>query len=416
MSSVLVCVQPARGHVGPTKPIVAALLAAGHEVTVITGARYRQAFTELGAEVTVLPQEIDVDETDLDGTIPGRAGLRGLKLGRFELTNFVRAMPAQLRTIDRQLALGVDIVLCDPLFMAGMALALRDHRPRLLVLGLLPFTAPMPFQPPPDGLVDRGRNALIKRVVSWVIGPVQEIAARHVRELLGKETSTLFMDWPLHSDGVLQMTCPQFEYPRTELPIPLHFIGPTTISSASEHTLPSWWDDLNGARPVVHVTQGTVADDDLSRLIGPTIEALAGEDVLVVVTTSGGTLPADWADADSLPSNVRVAEFLPYDELLPRCAVMISNGGYGGVNHALRYGVPLVAVGASEDKREVAARVAWSGVGIGYARSSISPRRLRWAVRTVLAEPRYRDRAGELAAEITNGPAMDETVELITSG
>jgi UDP:flavonoid glycosyltransferase YjiC (YdhE family) len=245
----------------------------------------------------------------------------------------------------------------------------------------------------------------------WMLKPAQELAARRIHDALGIRTDLLFMDWPMHSDGVLQMTCPGFEYPRAELPAPLHFVGPTTVSQRSEHPLPPWWDDLDGSRPVVHVTQGTVANDDLSRLVEPAIAALAGEDVLVVVTTCGGTLRAD----TPLPSNVRVAEFLPYDELLPRCAVMVSNGGYGGVNHALRYGVPLVAVGASEDKREVVARVTWSGAGLGYARNSLPQRKLRRAVHSVLTEPRYRDRAGQLAAEIATGPTMDDVLKLITS-
>jgi UDP:flavonoid glycosyltransferase YjiC (YdhE family) len=191
--------------------------------------------------------------------------------------------------------------------------------------------------------------------------------------------------------------------------VPLHFIGPTTVSAASEHPLPPWWADLDGGRPVVHVTQGTVANDDLGRLVEPTIDALAGEDVLVVATTCGTPLRPG-----PLPENVRVADFLPYDELLPRCAAVVSNGGYGGVNHALRCGVPLVVVGASEDKREVAARVTWSGAGIGRARASAAPRTLRRAVRALLDDPRYRTRARELAGEMAAGPAMDEVVKLIT--
>jgi UDP:flavonoid glycosyltransferase YjiC (YdhE family) len=401
MSRVLVCVQPARGHVGPTKPIVAALLAAGHEVAVVTGARYRRTFEELGAEVRVLPPEADFDETDLDGSIPGRAGLHGLKLARFELTNFVRAMPAQLSVMDGE----VDVVLCDPLFMAGLALVRREHRPRVLVLGFLPFMPPVPTGPPPKTSADRLRGAVLKTLAPWVLGPAQQQA----RDLLGEDPGVLFTDWPLHSDGVLQMTCPGFEYPRAGAP--LHFIGPTTVSAATEHPLPPWWDDLDGSRPVVHVTQGTVANDDLGRLVEPAIAALADENVLVVVTTCGGRLRPG-----PLPGNVRVADFLPYDELLPRCAAMVTNGGYGGVNHALRYGVPLVVVGASEDKREVAARVTWSGAGIGRARGSASPRALRRDVLAVLAEPRYRDRARELAAEMAAGPSMDEVVKLITAG
>jgi len=396
MARILVCVQPARGHVGPAKPIAEALVAAGHDVAVVTGARYREAFEKLGATVELLPAEADFDETDLDGSIPGRAGLRGLKLARFDLTHFVRAMPAQLSVIDGQPA---DVVLCDPLMMAGLALVRRARRPRLLVLGFLPFMPPVPTGPPGHPL----RGALLKALVPQVAGPAQKLA----KDLLGGDPGMLFTDWPLHSDGVLQMTCPGFEYPRERAP--LHFIGPTTVSAASEHPLPPWWADLDGGRPVVHVTQGTVANDDLSRLVEPAIDALAGEDVLVVATTCGGRLRPG-----PLPDNVRVADFLPYDELLPRCAAMVSNGGYGGVNHALRYGVPPVVVGASEDKREVAARVTWSGAGIGRARASASPRALRRDVRAVLDDPRYRTRARELAAEMAAGPAMDEVVKLIT--
>ncbi|MGW5717992.1 glycosyltransferase [Amycolatopsis sp. NPDC003865] len=389
MARVLVCVQPARGHVGPTKPIVEALLAEGHDVTVVTGARYRDAFGK--ATVRLLPPEADFDETDLDGSIPGRAGKRGLRLARFELANFVNALPAQLSVLD----LDVDVVLCDPLFMAGLALVRREHRPRVLVLGFLPFLPPVPSGP---------NSAFLKVLAPWVLGPAQ----RRARRVLGEDPGMLFANWPLHSDGVLQMTCPGFEYPRPNAP--LRFIGPTTVSAANEHPLPPWWPDLDGSRPIVHVTQGTVANDDLSRLVEPAIDALAVENVLVVVTTCGGALRPG-----PLPDNVRVASFLPYDDLLPRCAAVVTNGGYGGVNHALRYGVPLVVVGASEDKREVAARVTWSGAGIGRARGSASPKKLRRDVRAVLDEPRYRDRAKELAAEMASAPSMAEVVRLITS-
>lgn len=410
MSSVLVCVQPARGHVGPTKPLVSALVAAGHRVAVVTGARYREAFARVGAEVTVLPAEVDFDETDLDGSIPGREGRSGLQLGRFELDRFAGAMSAQLRTVDGVLARGVDVVLCDPLFTAGMALVLRERRPRVLALGFLPLTAPTPYRPPASGVGDRVRGVLTRRFMHWMTAPARETARRQVRELVGVDTALSFMDWPMCSDGVLQLTCPGFEYPR-ELPAPVHFVGPTTTSSAAEHALPAWWSELDGSRPVVHVTQGTVANDDLGALVDPVIEALADDDVLVVATTCGGV-----SRVDPLPANVRIADFLPYDELLPRCDVVVSNGGYGGVNHALRYGVPLVVVGASQDKPEVAARVSWSGAGLGFARPSLAPRRLHRAVRTVLDDDRYRVRAGELSAEIAAGPKLDDVVRLIVDG
>ena len=53
-------------------------------------------------------------------------------------------MPHQLRVVDEELdASPVDVVLCDPLFLAGMPLVLRPRteRPRALALGFLPLMA-----------------------------------------------------------------------------------------------------------------------------------------------------------------------------------------------------------------------------------------------------------------------------------
>jgi UDP:flavonoid glycosyltransferase YjiC (YdhE family) len=44
--------------------------------------------------------------------------------------------------------------------------------------------------------------------------------------------------------------------------------------------------------------------------------------------------------------------------------VLITNGGYGAVNHAFSLGVPIAVAGESEDKDMVAARVGWTGAGI----------------------------------------------------
>ena len=68
-------------------------------------------------------------------------------------------------------------------------------------------------------------------------------------------------------------------------------------------------------RPVVHVTQGTIDNADLTRLVEPTIEALAEEDVTVVVTTGGRPVTGC---RPPLPPNTFVAEYIPHDMLLPR--------------------------------------------------------------------------------------------------
>ena len=69
----------------------------------------------------------------------------------------------------------------------------------------------------------------------------------------------------------------------------------------------------------------------------------------------------------------RLERFIPHDLLLPHVDVMVTNGGYGGVQQALANGVPLVVAGDSEDKPEVAARVQWSGAGVNLHTGRPSP-------------------------------------------
>ena len=63
----------------------------------------------------------------------------------------------------------------------------------------------------------------------------------------------------------------------------------------------------------------------------PTLKALAGDDV------GGGE---HWRSSVGTLLSCRPTlvqpRFLPYDELLPRTAVYVTNGGYGGVQYALR--------------------------------------------------------------------------------
>ncbi|MGO8779621.1 MAG: glycosyltransferase [Rhodomicrobium sp.] len=88
----------------------------------------------------------------------------------------------------------------------------------------------------------------------------------------------------------------------------------------------------------------------------------------------------------------------------------MTNGGYGGVNQALSFGIPLVTAGLTEDKADVNARVAWSGVGINLATNKAEPRALRDAVLAALNDPDCRNRASLLAKEFA---AIDTRREIL---
>ena len=92
---------------------------------------------------------------------------------------------------------------------------------------------------------------------------------------------------------------------------------------------------------------------------------------------------------------------------------MVTNGGYGAVQRALASGVPLVVAGDTEDKPEVAARVAWTGAGINLGTGSPTPHAVRTAVHTVLGDPRYLQRARELEVAYTRRDGVAEIAGLV---
>lgn len=415
MLSVLICCTPVHGHVLPSLGVARALVSAGHDVRFLTGARYRSAVEEAGARWVPLPADADYDDRDMDAAFPGRVGLTGVAGARWDLRNiFLEPAAGQLRAMDEQLATQpVDAVLAESLFLGAMLMLCRprSQRPPVVNLGIVPLglrsrdTAPFALGIPPlNGPVGRLRN----RVLTWstdrfVFAELQRAGERMAREVTGAPLRSPVMNYPASADAVVQLTVPEFEYPRSDLAVPVHFVGPVAATAPAATPLPDWWGDLDTDRPIVHVTQGTVANADLEDLVLPTVRALADRDLLVVASTGGGEIPRS-----ALPLNARVAAYLPYDRLFPLLSGFVTNGGYGGVQVALAHGVPIVATGNTEDKAEVAARVAWSGAGVRLrpARDGLAPADLGAAVDRILREVSYRENARRIGAGIAAAPGV----------
>jgi UDP:flavonoid glycosyltransferase YjiC (YdhE family) len=140
---------------------------------------------------------------------------------------------------------------------------------------------------------------------------------------------------------------------------------------------------------------------------------LAGEDMLVVaITAVPHESPASLGLA-AIPANARLAAFVPYHAIMALASVVVTNGGYGGVQMALRHGVPLVVAAGSEEKPEIAARVAWCGAGLNLKTGRPSPKAVCAAVGRALAEPAFRAHAQLLAREMARYDAPGRAADLI---
>jgi UDP:flavonoid glycosyltransferase YjiC (YdhE family) len=250
----------------------------------------------------------------------------------------------------------------------------------------------------------RARNRVLHALINRTLYRAIDRDYHAMRARLGLEpTPGGVFEVTLSPHLYLQPTVPSFEYPRRDLAPQVHFVGPLLPAAPAEFAPPAWWDEMHrDRRPVVLVTQGTIATDPQELLL-PALDGLRDEDVQVIAVTGG----PDPADLPAPPANARVERYVPFAALMPHVSVVVTNGGYGGLHYALAHGVPVVVAGASEEKPELVTRVNWSGAGIGMRTQRPGPGRVRNAVRRVLAEPSYTARALQLQAEMSyyDGPA-----------
>jgi UDP:flavonoid glycosyltransferase YjiC (YdhE family) len=416
----LIATKPADGHVNPVLPVAKELVRRGHDVLWYTGSRFAERVEATGARRVPIVRGIDLPEGPgpyLEAHHPERAALRGLAGVKFDLKHFFHeAAKGEFADLTESLENSpVEAILADPASFGAFYVAERRALPcaivSMVVLGIRSRdTAPLTFGLWPTGsALGRVRNRLLCSLTDLLLRDVSRFSDQIRSDLGLPPTGSALPDGALAScDLLLQATAPEFEYPRSDLPPHVRFIGPLLPDPPQHFTPPSWWRELEADTPVVLVTQGT-ARANPGELIQPTLEALAGESVLVVVTL-GDTNPTALG---RVPSNARVESFLSYHHLLPHVDAMVTNAGYGGVQLALAHGVPLVAAGRSEEKAEICARVAWSGVGIDLRRHSPSPRAIRRAVRAVIEQPGYRARARAMEARFAAYDAPQAAVDLL---
>ncbi len=396
---LLFATMPIPGHVVPLLPIARALTSRGHRVRWCTGRAFEERIVAAGAEFVAMDPATDHNGRNVSELFPERARLTGVAKLRYDMTAvFFDPIPAQVADLRRALdEHPADLVLHDTAHVGASVLESLGG-PRAVTVGVTPMMLPAPDVPPfglglryRTGPLARVRNAAVRALLDNVVfKPVHDHRDRILRELgapVGPR-GLAFVSPHLH----LQNGVAGLEHPREFLPPQVKFVG-ALVDPVPSTPLPSWWGRITSAgKPIVHVTQGTVADMNLNELVLPTIRALADEDVVVVASTGSHNV-------GTLPANVHTAPFLPYDQLLPLTKVMVTNGGFGGVQLALAEGVPLVVAGMTEDKPEVAARVERSGAGVNLRTSTPSEKAIKAAVRKVLDGGLFRGRAWELASE-----------------
>ncbi|KAE9372740.1 glycosyltransferase family 1 protein [Stipitochalara longipes BDJ] len=431
---VVLASVPIYGHIEKFAIIATDLVKRGYPVTFTTGTVWRELVEETGAKFVALQGNADFDGRNFEKAFPAWKSLPPgpARFGylRHMLIDQIRDQHESLQEIlfDAGTRGEKTVVLQDITFfgMNPVLLGAPGVRPAgVITVGHTPLplfsidTAPFGSGLPPDSSEGgRARNIVENEKIRAIASVSQASFIKIMKSLGAEDISDSLLDLAVIApDRFLQLCIRGFEYPRSDAPDNLRYIGYFPSSPTSNKPLPPWWNTvLKHERPLVVVSQGTLANHDYGDLILPTLEGLRDLDVQVVTTL---VRSASFRDNFKVPQNVLVAQFIPFDELFKYADVVVNNGGFGTVQTAFSLGVPMVLAGQTEEKTETNARAGWTGAAINLATQKPTSRQVREAVEEVLTDPKYKARALELRDEYRKCDALTSiaaTIEELANG
>src|SRR5882757_702095 len=412
---ILIASTPAAGHLNPLLSIASLLVESGHEVAVQVNEDLRPAVEAAGHRFLSEIPNAQTSPGYYFDTYPERMQkLPGMEMTGYDLVHFfARNIAAQSACLKMALYdFQADLILADSIYWGTLPMLVgpRDKRPAIAHLGVSVVN------------IGSGKNIPMRPNET----PQQRDAEQQLRERLMLQPAQQAVNAVLASLGYPALPCPALEA-MTELPdLYLHagiesfeypgakskvqYIG-ALPAPVGQPKLPDWWQQIDRTKRLVLVTQGTIANRDLAQVIAPTLIALGGREEVTIIVTTGGQ-PVESIPV-AIPSNARIASFLPYAQIMPEIDLLITNGGYGTVNMAIFHGIPVISAGLTEDKEEVSAHVQWSGAGIDLRANQATPEAIRHALDEIFTQPRYRERARQLALEFASHDARAELLSLI---
>lgn len=413
---------PLTGHLLPQLSVAGALRERGHEVAFFSGEAVRGPIEEHGFELFPFAR-VDqerafrcmraVDTGDRRAR-PGGGRLLGLMRDWL-----VETIPDQVADLQEVLsawradAIATDLSLLGPMVVVWEA----ERIPVALSSTFMGPLIPGPDAPafgfglrPPHTTVGRLGASALTRLTELGATPmrkrVDSLRAAHGLAPLGESLNRFTARLPLYLVGNIR----ELDYGRHDLPASVHYVGNCISYPGGAETVRRL-EGIPTERPWVHVTESTLAYGD-PFLLRTTIDALADEDVEVIVATGRQRDSGALGDRASC-SNVHVAQWLSHGELLPRCSALVTVGGKATILAAAEAGVPMVLVPTTWDKPDNARRVTETGAGVRLSPRGLTAERLRGAVRQVLYEPSYREAARRLADGLAAAPGPARAAELL---
>ncbi len=357
------------GGGGNLPPLLAAgrlLAARNHTVRVLASAATHEAALKAGFEVVGYRRAPD---PNMDIAFEQQAARLMATAAGTEVALDVRDAVAEVRP---------DLLIVDCMLPAGIAAGESTGTP---TASLVHF---------PYGLA---RAQMLRGAGGWTTDRAQLNVTR--RGLGLKPAADDLAAW--ESAELLLVTVPKWFDVAAAFPANVVHAGPLGVSR------PTHVGSTSRSRPLVLLSFSTTVMRGQTALVQRVCDAIAGEDVDAILTLG----PAVSAEAIRLTGNVEAVPYADHDQLLPRCAAVVTHGGLGTTLRALAHGKPLLLLPLGRDQQFNARRVVELGAGI-HLPVEASPAEIALAFGDLLTQPQFTEGAAS-AAESIAADEPDET-------
>ncbi len=226
------------------------------------------------------------------------------------------------------------------------------------------------------------------------------------RREVGRDLGGFVLDWAGRADAYVQFTVPEFEYPRPRPSATVPLRGPAASDPRPTPVLPEWWSDLDGSRPIVHVTQGTIANSDFGQLVQPDDRRARriqcpgrGVDRWPTRRCAGREAAGQRAGwLSTFPMTVCCRWSMCWSRTVDTAAC----------SRRSRTGFRSWSPGRPRTRSRVCARVGWSGAGVNLRTSTATPTQVARAVDRVRSDPSYRANAERIGTAMRDADAWRE--------
>ena len=367
---------PAYGHLYPLMPLALATAAAGHRVTVATGAHFVDALPL--PTVQAVPDHVTLSWVEQE-TARRHDPAAGLGFGVRMFADVAANATAEglLARWDEQRP---DLVVLES-GNAGAAVAAHVLGiPAVAVaVGLWGPFGPLTYTAVLDFAAGhwRGRGAVPPTAASDLLAAFVDPLPPALREGA--------------PEGVRH--------------VPMRSVG----FSHGDPPLPGWLE-APARRPRVLLTLGTIAYEAV-HVIRTALDGLLELDVDVLVVLGPEGDPAALPD---LPDRVHLHRFVPQEQVLAHMDLAVHHGGSGNLLGALGHGLPALVLPQGADQFVNAARLVEVGAGRSLQGEDLSAAAVTEAVRAMLRDDSVeRTRARLVAREMAAMPAPADVVPLL---